>query len=295
MATKSFFAADLFEGKVALLTGGGSGIGLEMSTYFGRHGAKIAIMGRRKEVLDDAVKLLASQGIKAIGFQGDVRNKDDCTRAVETTVDELGRLDILVNGAAGNFLCAAEDLSPNAFKTVMDIDTLGTYQMCYAALHYLKRGGKGKQPHEGGVILSISATLHYTASWYQIHVSAAKAAVDSITRSLALEWGTDFGIRVNGIAPGPIRDTPGMDKLSVDFDEKIAKNIPLGRYGDKHDIANCALFICSEAGGYINGATVPVDGGQWVSKVRMLSNDVIRSFSRGYEQNRKKALAKSKL
>ncbi|KAL2621430.1 hypothetical protein R1flu_001635 [Riccia fluitans] len=129
----------------------------------------------------------------------------------------------------------------------MDIDTLGTYQMSFAALHYLKKGGKGKQPDEGGVILNISATLHYTASWYQIHVSAAKAAVDSITRSLALEWGTDFRIRVNGIAPGPIKNTPGMAKRSVDFDENIVKNIPLGRYGDKSDIANCALFICSES------------------------------------------------
>ncbi|KAL2632311.1 hypothetical protein R1flu_016997 [Riccia fluitans] len=125
----------------------------------------------------------------------------------------------------------------------MDIDTLGTCQMSFAALHYLKKGGKGKQPDEGGVILNISATLHYTASWYQIH-----AAVDSITRSLALEWGTDFRIRVNGIAPGPIKNTPGMAKLSVDFDEKIAKNIPLVRYGDKSDIANCTLFICSEEG-----------------------------------------------
>ncbi|RWR88530.1 peroxisomal 2,4-dienoyl-CoA reductase [Cinnamomum micranthum f. kanehirae] len=247
---ESPFKADILKGKVALLTGGGSGIGFELATQFGKHGAAaVAIMGRRKEVLDSAVSVLQSHGIQAIGFQGDVRKKEDAARVVDSTVEHFGRLDILVNGAAGNFLVPSEDLSPKGFRTVIDIDSVGTFTMCHAAFKYLKKGAPGRGPSSGGVILNISATLHYTASWYQIQASAAKvcqnimlivassppsskpcpnyvgvcyhvhlcgiifcglfsmltllsfqqAAVDSITRSLALEWGTDYDIRVNGI------------------------------------------------------------------------------------------------
>ncbi|KAK1587953.1 hypothetical protein Q3G72_018624 [Acer saccharum] len=148
-------------------------------------------MGRRKQVLDSA---LQSLGIKAVGFVGDVRKQEDAKRVQESTFKHFGRLDILVNAAAGNFLVSAEDLSPNGFKTVMDIDSIGTFTMCYEALKYLKKGGPGRGSSSDGTILNISATLHYTASWYQIHVSAAKAAIDSITRNLALEWGTDYDI-----------------------------------------------------------------------------------------------------
>ncbi|BBN16433.1 2,4-dienoyl-CoA reductase [(3E)-enoyl-CoA-producing], peroxisomal [Marchantia polymorpha subsp. ruderalis] len=290
MEPKSVFLPDILEGKVALLTGGGSGIGLCIATYFGRHGAKVVLMGRRKQVVDEAAKSLGTEGIQAIGVAGDVRKKEDCMNAVQKTVDEFGRLDILVNGAAGNFLSAAEDLSPNAFKTVMEIDALGTYTMSYAALHYLKKGGQGKQPQEGGVIINISATLHYSAQWYQLHVSAAKAAIDSMTRSLALEWGTDFGIRVNGIAPGPIKDTPGVEKLVVNMDGTVTRDIFLG---DKSDIAQTALFFCSEGGKYINGATLPVDGGNWIKSTRYYSTEAVRTFSREYEKRRKAALAAS--
>ncbi|PIN12223.1 Reductase [Handroanthus impetiginosus] len=211
---ESPFKADILNGQVALLTGGGSGIGFEISAQFGKHGASIAIMGRRKKVLDDAVSALKSLGIPAVGFEGDVRRREDARRVVEATVEHFGKLDILVNAAAGNFLAAAEDLSPNGFKTVMDIDSVGTFTMCHEALKYLKKGGPGRSlSSSGGFILNISATLHYTATWYQIHVSAAKAAVDALTRNLALEWGTDYDIRVNGIAPGPIGDTQGLSKL----------------------------------------------------------------------------------
>ncbi|KAG6541452.1 hypothetical protein Mapa_017124 [Marchantia paleacea] len=293
MEPKSVFLPNILEGKVALLTGGGSGIGLGIATDFGRHGAKVVLMGRRKQVVEEAAKSLGTVGIQAIGVAGDVRKKEDCMRAVQTTVDEFGRLDILVNGAAGNFLSAAEDLSPNAFRTVMDIDALGTYTMSYAALHYLKKGAQGKQPHESGVIINISATMHYAAQWYQLHVSAAKAAVDSMTRSLALEWGNDFGIRVNGIAPGPIKDTPGVDKLVLGMDEVVSGDIPLGVYGDKSDISQTALFFCSEGGKYINGATLPVDGGKWLKSTRHYSAEAVRTFSREYERRRKAALATS--
>jgi peroxisomal 2,4-dienoyl-CoA reductase len=177
MEPNSVFSNTVLEGRVALITGGGSGIGLEIATQFGKHGAKVAIMGRRQKVLDAAVSYLESHGVEAIGLQGDVRKKDDASRVVNTVVEQFGKLDILVNGAAGNFLVAAEDLSPNGFKTVMDIDALGTFTMSNAALQYLKKGGQGKSPLEGGVILNISTTFQYSAEWYQIHVTAAKVSL----------------------------------------------------------------------------------------------------------------------
>lgn len=282
---ESPFKAEILKGKVALITGGGSGIGFEISTQFGKHGASIAIMGRRKQVLDSAVSALHSLGIPAVGFEGDVRNQEDAKKVVDSTFNHFGRLDILVNAAAGNFLSSAEDLSPNGFRTVMDIDSVGTFTMCHEALKYLKKGGPGRSSSGGGTILSISATLHYTAAWYQIHVSAAKAAVDATTRNLALEWGTDYDIRVNGIAPGPIGDTPGMSKLAPDeINNKIRDYMPLYKLGEKWDIAMAALYLVSDAGKYINGTTIPVDGGLWLSRPRHLPKEAVKQLSRAVEK-----------
>ncbi|KAL6514042.1 hypothetical protein OROMI_022689 [Orobanche minor] len=286
------FKADVLKGKVSLLTGGGSGIGFEISTQFGKHGASIAIMGRRKSVLDDAVLHLKSLGIPAIGFEGDVRKPEDARRVVEATVKHFGKLDILVNAAAGNFLVSAEDLSPNGFKTVMDIDSVGTFTMCHEALKYLKKDAPGRNSSSGGFILNISATLHYTASWYQIHVSAAKAAVDAITRNLALEWGADYDIRVNGIAPGPIGDTAGLSKLlPEEINNKATDRLPLYKFGEKWDIAMAAVYLASDAGKYINGAIMPVDGGMWLSKPRHLTKDAVRQVSRAVEERSRAAPA----
>ncbi|KAJ8752533.1 hypothetical protein K2173_004821 [Erythroxylum novogranatense] len=246
---ESPFKADILKGKVALVTGGGSGIGLEISTQFGKHGASVSIMGRRQEVLHSAVCSLQSLGIPAVGFQGDVRNQEDAKRVIESTFKHFGRIDILVNAAAGNFLASPEDLSPNGFRTVLDIDSVGTFTMCHEALEYLKKGGPGRNLSNGGSIINISATLHYTAAWYQIHVSAAKAAVDAIGRNLALEWGTDYDIRVNGIAPGPIDDTAGMSKLVPQeiSNSKFRNYMPLFKLGEKWDIAMAALYLASDA------------------------------------------------
>ncbi|CAN0855068.1 Peroxisomal 2,4-dienoyl-CoA reductase [(3E)-enoyl-CoA-producing] [Linum grandiflorum] len=302
MAAKSPFRPEILKGKVALLTGGASGIGYGISLEIGKHGASIAVMGRRKHVVDSAVSSLQSLGIPAIGFEGDVRKREDAARAVEGTAKHFGRLDILVNAAAGNFLTPAEHLSPNGFKTVMDIDSVGTFTMCHEALKYLKKGGEGKEPAEvGGTIINISATLHYTATWYQIHVSAAKAAVDSITRSLSLEWGTDYDIRVNGVAPGPIQDTAGASKL-VGFDEVLVKKTleadPLFRYGDKWDIAMAVLYLVSDAGKFVNGTTMAVDGGQWLSKPRHIGKEEVKRVSKVVERRSRDSavgLPKSKL
>lgn len=282
---QSPFKGDILKGRVALITGGGSGIGFEISTQFGKHGASVAIMGRRKPVLDSAIFALQSLGIQAVGFEGDVRKPEDAKRVVESTVKHFGRLDILVNAAAGNFLVSAEDLSPNGFRTVMDIDSVGTFTMCHAALKYLKKGGPGRNSSAGGSILNISATLHYTASWYQIHVSAAKAAVDATTRNLALEWGTDYDIRVNGIAPGPIEDTPGMSKLAPDeITSKAREYMPLYKLGEKWDIAMAALYLTSDAGKYVNGTILVVDGGLWLSRPRHLPKEAVKEASRAVER-----------
>ncbi|KAI0495604.1 hypothetical protein KFK09_021906 [Dendrobium nobile] len=281
---ESPFKEDILKGKVALVTGGGSGICFGISTQFGKHGAAVAIMGRRLQVLVDAVEALKSQGIRAIWIKGDVRKQEDAARAVQSTVEHFGRLDILVNGAAGNFITSPEDLSPNGFRTVMDIDSVGTFTMCHEALKFLKKGGQGKGSSTGGLILNISATLHYPATWYQIHSSAAKAAVDSITRSLALEWGTDYEIRVNGIAPGAIQDTLGVEKLSTEEMRKVIENTPLFRWGEKWDVAMAALYLASDAGKYINGTTMVVDGGIWLSRPRRIPKEEVKRISRILEK-----------
>ncbi|KAI3919868.1 hypothetical protein MKW98_001124 [Papaver atlanticum] len=171
---------------------------------------------RRKGILDD--DLLESQSPKAIRFVGDVRKNEDVTRVVNATFQHFGRIDILVNAAAGNFLVPAEDLSPNGFKEV--------------------------------VWRPLYATLHYSATWYQIHVPAAKATIDAMARSLALEWGTDYDIRVNGIAPGPINDTPGLSKLDPHEMKSIQSGAPTHQFilGEKWDIAMAALYLASDAG-----------------------------------------------
>ncbi|KAL6198645.1 hypothetical protein ACLB2K_028434 [Fragaria x ananassa] len=281
---ESPFKAEILKGKVALLTGGASGIGYEISVQLGKHGASIAVMGRRKNVIDSAIEALLSLGIPAIGFVGDVRKRDDAVRVLESTVKHFGRLDILVNAAAGNFLVPSEDLSPNGFRTVLDIDAVGTFTMCHEALKYLKKGAPGKDSSAGGTIINISATLHYTASWYQIHVSAAKAAVDSITRSLALEWGTDYDIRVNGIAPGPIGDTAGLSKLlPQEMMSELTAN-PITKLGQKWDIAMAAVYLVSTAGKYMNGTTLVVDGADWLTKPSHLPKEAVRQLSRAVER-----------
>lgn len=155
------FKDNVVSGRVALITGGASGIGLEIATELGLHGAKVAIMGRRQNFLDQAVEFLASKNIQAIGLQGDVRNLEDARRVVHEVVSHFGKLDTLVNSAAGNFLVNSELLTPKGFKTVLDIDTVGVFTMCHAAFEQLKKSNQG-------VIINISATLHYGASWYQV-------------------------------------------------------------------------------------------------------------------------------
>lgn len=288
---QSPFKGDTLRGKVAFITGGGSGIGYEIARQLGLHGAKIAVMGRRQNVISEAADKLKSEKIDAFGVQGDVRQLSDCEKAVQSVVSKWGRLDILINAAAGNFLAPAEILSPKGFKTVFDIDTLGTFTMSKAAFSALKDCGSG-------CIINISMTLHYGATWYQTHASAAKAAIDSMTRSLALEWGS-HGIRVSGIAPGWIADTTGFDKLGgfqKDKESEMLEGIPLQRFGTKWDIAMACIYLASSAGSYVSGNPIVVDGAQWLYKKPGVPVDVVLKASREMEKKKKQeSQASSKL
>lgn len=263
----SVFNPELFKGKVVFCTGGATGIGFGICTNFGKHGAKIAIMGRRVEKLEEAVEAWAKMGITARGYQGDVRLPATLHSAVEQCVKDFGRIDVLVNNAAGNFMCSAEDLSPKGFNTVLAIDLNGSFNAAKAAFPHLKRSGR-----EGGaVIINITATLQYKACPFQVHAAAAKAGIDSITRTLGVEW-AEYGIRCVGIAPGPIAGTVGGPGGRVfkallsgapETKEEIMMTVPLGRYGQTDDIANAAMFLASPAGSFITAETLVVDGGQW--------------------------------
>lgn len=254
--TNKIFADNILQGKVAFVTGGGTGITGGVARAFAEAGASVAVSSRKPENLEPMKSLIESGGGECLAVAADVRDYAAIEAAIRQTVERFGKIDVLVNGAAGNFLCKAEELSANGFGTVLDIDTKGTFNTARAAFEELKKSQ--------GQILNISATLHYLATPMQIHVSAAKAGVDAITRNLSVEWGR-YGVRVNGIAPGPIEDTEGMRRLLPEpLKEKLTRRIPLQRFGRIKDIENAALFLTSDAASYINGVTLVVDGGQWL-------------------------------
>jgi peroxisomal 2,4-dienoyl-CoA reductase len=256
------FNADLLKGRVALITGGGTGICRGIALAFAQHGCDVAITSRKPEHLEPTAGELRQLGVGAVAKAADVRDPAAVNDAVAAVIGELGRLDILVNGAAGNFICLAENLSPNGFGTVVDIDLKGTFNVSRAALPHLKA--------RGGSVLNISATLPYLGTMGQSHAAAAKAGIDSLTRTLAVEWGP-YGIRVNGIAPGPIEGTEGVRRLTSEASRQTAeRNCPLRRLGTTDDVANAALYLCSDAASYVNGVTLVVDGGLWLRSARML-------------------------
>ena len=259
------FTTDLLKGRAALVTGGGTGICRGIALAFARHGCDVAITSRKIEHLEPTADEIRACGARAVAKAADVRDPVAVDDAIAAVVGELGRLDILVNGAAGNFICLAENLSPNGFGTVVDIDLKGTFNVSRAALPHLRA--------QGGSVINISATLPYLGVMGQAHASAAKAGVDSLTRTLAVEWGP-HRIRVNGIAPGPIEGTEGVRRLTTERSRESAlKTCPLGRMGTTDDIANAALFLASDAAAYVNGVTLVVDGGLWLRSARILGED----------------------
>lgn len=255
----SIFRADVMTGRVALVTGGGTGICRGIARSYAAHGARVCLVSRKPEVLRaTADELAAETGGEVIWAAADVRKPEEIAAAVATCVDRFGGLDLLVNGAAGNFLAPAASLSPNGFRTVIEIDLVGTFNASKAAFDALCKSGRG-------LILNISATLHLHGTPLQAHAAAAKAGVDSLTRTLAVEWGR-FGVRAVGIAPGPIGDTEGMRRLAPgDVGKRIMQYIPLARFGTVQEIADLAVFLATDAAGYITGETIVVDGGQSVA------------------------------
>ncbi|EGG12662.1 uncharacterized protein MELLADRAFT_41456 [Melampsora larici-populina 98AG31] len=253
--SNTVFKDDIFRGKVLFCTGGGTGICKKMVEAVMRHGASAFIFGRREEVLSKTCEELINSTQQKCSFSsGDVRKIESLQSAVESCIKEFGRIDFVIAGAAGNFLSSIDQLSVNGFKSVIEIDLLGTYHTMKATLPYVKK--------TGGSFISVSATLHYVGTPFQAHVSAAKAGVDALSQAMAVEFGP-FGIRSNVIAPGPIADTEGFSRLSTSETRKtMAQGIPLQRFGSRDDIGNTTVFLFSPAASFITGTIIVVDGGE---------------------------------
>ncbi|XP_021267087.1 peroxisomal 2,4-dienoyl-CoA reductase isoform X1 [Numida meleagris] len=263
---RHLFSPDILAGRVAFITGGGSGIGFRIAEIFMRHGCRTAIAGRNQQRVNEASeKLVAATGQQCLPLSIDVRQPQTIVAAVDETLKQFKQIDILVNGAAGNFLCPASALSFNAFKTVMDIDTLGTFNTSKVLFEKYFRD-------HGGVIINITATLSYRGQALQVHAGSAKAAIDAMTRHLAVEWGPN-NIRVNSLAPGPITGTEGFRRLGGKFakDSNQFDTIPLQRAGNKTEIAHSALYLASPLSSYVTGTTLVVDGGSWLTSANSFS------------------------
>ncbi|MFZ1324837.1 MAG: SDR family oxidoreductase [Candidatus Contendobacter sp.] len=254
MKIRSYFAATLFQGKTVFVTGGGSGINLGIARNFAAVGAQLGILGRSQEKLDTAAAELRALGARVSTHSADVRDYVAVENAMYQCRDTLGPIHTLVCGAAGNFPAAAEQISPNGFKAVVDIDLLGSFHACRAAFEQLKA--------TQGNIQFVSAGQAFIPYAWQAHVGAAKAGIDHLMRNLALEWGR-FGIRCNSIAPGPIAGTEGMRRLApAGVAEKLTQMIPLGRFGTPDDIGQVSVFLASPLAAYITGTLIVADGGQ---------------------------------
>ncbi|WFD04591.1 2,4-dienoyl-CoA reductase [(2E)-enoyl-CoA-producing] [Malassezia obtusa] len=248
------FKPDLFKDKVVFVTGGGSGICYGITQTLMRLGAKAAIVGRKADRLRAAAEQLERDtGSKAIATPADVRKIDTVQEAVKMTVDTFGKIDFVICGAAGNFMAPIEGLSSNAFRAVVEIDLLGTFNTVRATMEQVKKNH--------GNYVHISATLHYSGLPWQSAPSSAKAGVDAFSNAVAVELGP-FGVRSNCIAPGLITGTEGADRLVPQGrDEMVQGFMPLQRIGEKDDIANAVVFLFSEAASWITGQVLVVDGG----------------------------------
>ncbi|MFL5403593.1 MAG: SDR family oxidoreductase [Gemmatimonadales bacterium] len=261
----SVFRPDVLAGQVALITGGGTGIGLGIASSLARAGASVAIASRKPEHLAPAAEQLRASGAKVSAIEVNVREPESVSRMVDRVAQEHGRLDILVNNAAGNFYAPTATLSSNGWKAVIETDLYGTFYCSQAVYPVMKAQGAGR-------IVSISMTLHYRGWPLMAHATAAKAGVDALTRTLALEWAPDR-ITVNAVAPGPI-PTEGVKKAFTPsgsagpdlfgMERYAADSIPLGRWGRPEDIGQMVTYLASPAGEWITGAIMVVDGGAWL-------------------------------
>ena len=259
----SRFAPDLLAGRVALVTGGATGIGKEICRALGAHGSAVVMASRKQEQLEAAVGELSAEGIDASFGVCDVRDAQAVRAVVDGVVAERGALDIVVNNAAGNFPAPMSAISPNGFKAVVDIDLLGTYNVTKASFEAWMR-------EHGGSIVNISAPFEQRGVVYQAHVAAAKSGVDSLTRTCAVEWGP-YGIRVNAIAPGSMLGTEGLKRFTEAVPGAVPQkpSNPLGRHGHGSDIAYLALFLCSPMARFVSGQVIAVDGAGSADMLRL--------------------------
>jgi len=250
------FAQHLLNGQVAVVTGGGTGIGLAIAKRLGSLGARIAIASRDSAHLETGCAALREAGVDALAIQLDVRKPEQVDEMVERTVKHFGSLDILVNNAAGNFICRAEELSPNGWNAVIGIVLNGTFYCSRAVGRYMI------ERKRGGSIVSILANYVWTGSPGTIHSAAAKAGVMSMTQTLAVEWAA-HGIRVNAVAPGPI-ESPGAAKQlwnTPEAVERITGMVPLRRWGTPDEVADAVAFLAAPQSGFITGEVLTIDGG----------------------------------
>jgi NAD(P)-dependent dehydrogenase (short-subunit alcohol dehydrogenase family) len=255
------FDPALLKDHVAVITGGGTGIGLAIAKRLGALGARIAIASRNSQNLEEGCAALREAGVDALAVQLDVRKPEQVDEMVERTVKHFGGLDILVNNAAGNFICRAEDLSPNGWNAVIGIVLNGTFYCSRAVGQYMIARKRG------GAIVSILANYVWTGSPGTIHSAAAKAGVMSMTQTLAVEW-APHGIRVNAVAPGPI-ESPGAAKQLWSTPaavERITSMVPLRRWGKPEEVADAVAFLVAPQSGFITGEILTIDGGTWLGR-----------------------------
>lgn len=272
MSPHPVFRDDLLAGQVGIITGGATGIGLGISSTLAQLGMHVVVASRKPEHLQKAVDTITAAGGKASAVQVDVRDQERVQAMAKEVHDAHGRIDLLVNNAAGNFYAPSESLSSNAWKSVIEIDLFGTFYCTQAVFPYMKAQG-------GGRVVSTSMTLHYRGWPLMAHATAAKAGVDALTRTLAVEW-AEHGIRINAIAPGPIPTegvrkaftpppgAPVPDLFSVEkaMDAFAKGAIPLKRWGTPEDIGQMVAYLSSPAGDWITGAIFVIDGGEWLAK-----------------------------
>ena len=244
-----------YSNKHVFVVGGTSGINFGVACAFARWGAKVAVASRKQDKVDAAVAQLTKLGAQAYGVTFDVRDTDEVSAGFEKVSAWFGgSIDVLISGAAGNFPARLNNMSVNAVRSVIDIDLMGTFHVMKASHAYLTKPGAS--------IINISAPQAFLPMTHQSHVCAAKAGVDMVTRTLAMEWAPE-GIRVNSIVPGPIADTEGMARLAPtpELDNAVTESVPMGRQGDLNDVANAAGMLSSHLSSYITGTILPVDGG----------------------------------
>lgn len=261
--------AGALQGKNILVTGGGTGLGRSMSTYFLELGANVVITSRKLDVLEETAKeMMAEKGGKVIALACDVREIDQVEAMWKAANDELGKIDVVLNNAAGNFISPTERLSTNAFNTVLDIVLKGTSQVTLTA------GKDWIAKKQAGTFLNIVTTYAWTGSGYVVPSAAAKAGVLALTRSLAVEW-AKYGIRSNAIAPGPFPTEGAWSRLLPgDLVKKFdpAKKVPVGRVGEHQELANLAAYLASDYSSYVNGEVMTIDGGEWLKGAGEFNN-----------------------